>query len=203
MKIAVIGATGNAGSRIVTELLNRGHQVLGIARQPDKMQPRPGLTLTQGDVKDQASLAELLAGQEAAIHSVRFLDTSAQSAIGAAKKSGVGRFLVVGGAGSLEVAPGTALVDTPGFPPAYKPEASAGRDFLNALKSEHELDWTYLSPSVFFSPGERTGKFRLGKDQVLTGADGQSKISMEDYAIALADEIEHAQHRRQRFTVGY
>ncbi len=185
------------------ELLNRGHQVLGIARQPDKMQPRPGLTLTQGDVKDQANLAGLLAGQEAAVHSVRFLDTSAQSAIGAAKKSGVGRFLVVGGAGSLEIAPGAALIDQPNFPPVAKAEASAGRDFLNTLKADRELDWTYLSPSAFFSPGERTGKFRLGKDQLLTGADGQSKISMEDYAIALADEIENPQHRRQRFTVGY
>ena len=116
MKIAVIGATGNAGSRIVTELLNRGHQVLGIARHPDKMQPRPGLTLTQGDVKDEAGLAQLLAGQEAAIHSIRFLDTDVRSAVGAAKKAGVKRFLVVGGAGSLEVAPGSALVDTPNFP---------------------------------------------------------------------------------------
>jgi uncharacterized protein len=123
--------------------------------------------------------------------------------VGAAKKSGIKRFLVVGGAGSLEIAAGSALVDTPTFPPAYKPEASGGRDFLNALKAERELDWTFLSPSVIFSPGERTGKYRVGKDQVLTGADGQSKITMEDYAIALADEIEHPQHRRERFTVGY
>jgi uncharacterized protein len=202
MKIAVIGATGNAGSRIATELLSRGHQVLGIARHPDKMAPRPGLTLTQGDVKDEAGLAQLLTGQEVAIHSVRFLDTSAQSAIGAAKKSGV-RLLVVGGAGSLEIAPGAALIDQPNFPPVAKPEASAGRDFLNALKTERDLDWTYLSPSAFFSPGERTGKFRLGKNQLLTGADGQSKISMEDYAIALADEIEKPEHHRERFTVGY
>jgi putative NADH-flavin reductase len=203
MKIAVIGATGNAGSRIVTELLSRGHQILGIARHPETMKARPGLTLTQGDVKDEAGLGKLLAGQEAAIHSVRFLDTDAKSAIGAAKNAGVKRLLVVGGAGSLEVAPGSALVDTPSFPTAYKAEASGGRDFLNVLKTERELDWTYLSPSVFFSPGERTGKFRLGKDQVLTGADGQSKISMEDYAIALADEIENPQHHRERFTVGY
>ena len=203
MKIAIIGATGNAGSRIATELVNRGHQVTGIVRHPEKGQPGAGLTIQKGDVKDEAGLAKLLAGHDAAIHSIRFLDTNAQSAIGAAKKSGVKRFLVVGGAGSLEVAPGSALVDTPNFPPAYKPEASAGRDFLNTLKTEHELDWTFLSPSVLFSPGERTGKFRIGKDQVLTGADGQSKISMEDYAIAVADEIERPQHRRQRFTVGY
>jgi len=203
MKIAVVGATGNAGSRIITELLSRGHQILGIARHPDKMQPRPGLTLTQGDVRDEAGLAQLLTGQEVAIHSIRFLDTNPRSAIGAAKKAGVRRFLIVGGAGSLEIAPGQALIDQPDFPAAYKPEASAGRDFLNTLKTERDLDWTYLSPSAFFSPGERTGKFRLGKDQLLTGADGQSKISMEDYAIALADEIEKPQHRRERFTVGY
>jgi len=203
MKIAVIGATGNAGSRIVTELLNRGHQVTGISRHPDKLEPRSGLTLMQGDVKDQAWLGTLLAEHDAAIHSIRFLDTDARCAIGAAKTSGVKRLLVVGGAGSLEVAPGTALIDTPAFPPAYKPEASAGRDFLNTLKPEQDLDWTYLSPSVVFSPGERTGKFRLGKDQLLTAADGKSSISMEDFAIALADEIEHPQHSRQRFTVGY
>jgi hypothetical protein len=203
MKIAVIGATGNAGSRIITELLNRGHQVTGIARHPEKLQPHSGLTLVQGDVKDETTLAKLLAGHDAVIHSVRFLDTDARSAVGAVKKAGVPRLLVVGGAGSLEIAPGSALVDTPTFPPAYRPEASAGRDFLNTLKPERELNWTFLSPSVFFSPGERTGKFRLGKDQVLTGADGQSKISMEDYAIALADEIERPQHSRQRFTVGY
>jgi len=203
MKIAVIGATGNAGSRIVAELLNRGHQVTGIARHPEKLQPRAGLTLVHGDLKDETTLAKILAGHDAVIHSVRFLDTSVQSAVGATKKAGVPRLLVVGGAGSLEIAPGSALVDTPDFPPAYKPEASAGRDFLNALKPERELNWTFLSPSVFFGPGERTGKFRLGKDQLLTGADGQSKISMEDYAIALADEIERPQHSRQRFTVGY
>ncbi len=203
MKIAVIGATGNTGSRIVSELLNRGHQVTGISRHPEKLQPRTGLTLVKGDVKDEAGLAKLLAGQDIVIHTVRFLDTDLRSAVGAAKKAAVERFLVVGGAGSLEIAPGSVLVDTPTFPPAYKAEASAGRDFLNALKSEGELDWTFLSPSVFFGPGERTGKYRVGKDQVLTGADGQSKISMEDYAIAMADEIEHPQHSRQRFTVGY
>jgi hypothetical protein len=134
---------------------------------------------------------------------VRFLDTDVRSAVGGAKKAGVKRFLVVGGAGSLEIAPGSVLVDSPNFPPAYRAEASAGRDFLNMLKTERELDWTFLSPSAFFNPGERTGKFRVGKDQLLAGADGQSKISMEDYAVALADEIERPQHRRQRFTVGY
>lgn len=204
MKIAIIGATGNAGSRIAAELVNRGHQVTGIVRHPEKGQSGAGLTLQKGDVKDEAGLAKSLAGHDAAIHSVRFLDTDVRSAVAAVKKAGVKRFLVVGGAGSLESSPGSgALVDSPGFPPAVRPEAAAGRDFLTALKAESQLDWTFLSPSVFFSPGERTGKFRLGKDQLLTAADGKSSISMEDYAIALADEIEHPRHSRQRFTVGY
>jgi len=203
MKVAIIGATGNAGSRIASELVNRGHQVTGISRHPEKGQGGAGLTLQKGDVKDQDGLAKLLAGHDAVVHSVRFLDTDERSVVGATKNAGVRRLLVVGGAGSLEVAPGSALIDTPNFPAAYKPEASAGRDFLNALKPERELDWTYLSPSIIFSPGERTGTFRVGKDQVLTAADGKSSISMEDYAIALADEIERPQHSRQRFTVGY
>jgi len=203
MKVAIIGATGNAGSRIASELVNRGHQITGIVRHPEKGQGGAGLTFQKGDVKDQDGLAKLLAGHDAVVHSVRFLDTDVKSAVGATKNAGVKRLLVVGGASSLEVAPGIALIDTPNFPDAYKPEASAGRDFLNALKPERELDWTYLSPSIFFSPGERTGTFRVGKDEVLKAADGKSSISMEDYAIALADEIERPQHSRQRFTVGY
>lgn len=203
MKVAIIGATGNAGSRIASELVNRGHQVTGIVRHPEKGQGGAGLTLQKGDVKDQAGLARLLAGHDVVVHSVRFLDTDERSVVGAAKSAGVKRLLVVGGAGSLEVAPGSALIDTPNFPTVAKPEASAGREFLNALKPERELDWTYLSPSIFFSPGERTGSFRVGQDQLLTAADGKSSISMEDYAIAMADEIEHPQHSRQRFTVGY
>ena len=123
--------------------------------------------------------------------------------IGAVKKAGVKRLLVVGGAGSLEVSPGVQLVDTPDFPEAYKPEALAGRDFLNVLRGERELDWTFLSPSALFVPGERTGKFRLGTDRLLVDAKGESKISMEDYAIALVDELETPRHSRQRFTVGY
>jgi len=110
---------------------------------------------------------------------------------------------VVGGAGSLEVAPGVALIDTPQFPAAYKAEASAGRDFLNVLRGEQALDWTFLSPSALFEPGPRTGRFRLGTDSLLVDADGNSAISMEDYAIALVDELEQPNHSRQRFTVGY
>ena len=121
----------------------------------------------------------------------------------AAKQAGVPRLLVVGGAGSLEVAPGVALVDTPQFPAAYKAEALAGRAFLDTLRGEKALDWTFISPSALFEPGERTGSFRLGGDALLSDAAGQSRITMEDFAIALADEIETPAHPRQRFTVGY
>jgi putative NADH-flavin reductase len=101
------------------------------------------------------------------------------------------------------MSPGVQLVDTPDFPEAYKPEALAGRDFLNVLRNERELDWTFLSPSALFAPGERTGKFRLGTDRLLVDSNGESKISMEDYAIAFVDELETSRRSRQRFTVGY
>ena len=126
-----------------------------------------------------------------------------QAIIGAVKKAGVKRLLVVGGAGSLEVAPGRLLIDTPEFPAEYKPEALAGKEFLRVLRAEHDLDWTYLSPSAVFVPGPKTGTFRLGTDSLLTGADGKSWVSMEDFAIAMVDELEKPRHSRQRFTVGY
>jgi putative NADH-flavin reductase len=203
MKIAVIGASGNAGSRITAELAHRGHSVTAIARHPEKIAARANVTPTGGDVMDQAGLARLLAGHDAAISSVHFLASDPVRLIAAAKESKVGRYLVVGGAGSLEVAPGVRLVTTPGFPVAYKAEAEAGGAFLDLLRAEKELNWTFLSPSALFVAGERTGKFRLGIDQLLTAADGKSSISFEDFAVALADEIERPAHVRQRFTVGY
>jgi len=145
----------------------------------------------------------LLEGHDAAVLSVRFQGLDFEQVLRAVKASGVPRLLVVGGAASLEVAPGLAMLDTPDFPDFIKPEASPARDALNRLRQEQELDWTFLSPSVFFGPGERTGKFRLGTDQLLTADDGKSHISYEDYAIALLDEIERPHHRRARFTVGY
>jgi putative NADH-flavin reductase len=203
MKIAVIGASGNAGSRITTELARRGHSVTAIARHPEKIASGANVTPTRGDVMDQAGLARLLAGHDAAISSVHFLASDPAKLIAAAKESKVGRYLVVGGAGSLEVAPGVRLVTTPGFPVAYKAEAEKGAAFLDLLRGEKELNWTFLSPSALFTAGERTGKFRLGIDQLLTAADGKSSISFEDFAVALADEIERPVHIRQRFTVGY
>jgi putative NADH-flavin reductase len=203
MKIAVIGASGNAGSRITTELARRGHSVTAIARHPEKIAAQANVTPTRGDVMDQSGLARLLAGHDAAISSVHFLASDPAKLIAAAKESKVGRYLVVGGAGSLEVAPGVRLVTTPGFPVAYKAEAEKGAAFLDLLRAEKELNWTFLSPSALFTAGERTGKFRLGIDQLLTSADGKSSISFEDFAVALADEIERPAHIRQRFTVGY
>ena len=203
MKIAVIGASGNAGSRITAELARRGHSVTAIARHPEKIAAQANVTPTGGDVMDQAGLARLLAGHDAAISSVHFLASDPAKLIGAAKESKVGRYLVVGGAGSLEVAPGVRLVTTSGFPVAYKAEAEAGGAFLDLLRAEKELNWTFLSPSALFVAGQRTGKFRLGIDQLLTAADGKSSISFEDFAVALADEIERPAHIRQRFTVGY
>lgn len=203
MKIAVIGASGNAGSRIVAELARRGHAITAIARSPDRITSQPGVTATRGDVTDQDSLTRLLAGHDVAVSSVHFLDSDPVKLIAAATDSKVGRYLVVGGAGSLEVAPGVRLVTTPGFPVVYKAEAEKGAAFLDLLAREKQLNWTFLSPSALFVAGERTGKFRLGTDQLLTAADGKSWISFEDFAVALADEIERPAHIRKRFTVGY
>ena len=203
MKIAVIGASGNAGSRITTELTHRGHAVTAIARHPEKITRRANVAPARGDVMDRAGLARLLTGHDVAVSSVHFLDSDPVKLIGAARESKVGRYLVVGGAGSLEVAPGDRLVTTPGFPVAYKAEAEKGAAFLDLLRAERELNWTFLSPSALFVAGERTGKFRLGTDQLLTAADGKSSISFEDFAVALADEIERPAHVRRRFTVGY
>ncbi|WP_213770196.1 NAD(P)-dependent oxidoreductase [Bradyrhizobium sp. dw_78] len=203
MKIAVVGASGNAGSRIVTELAGRGHAVTAIARHPEKIVPQPNVVAKRGDAMDQGSLAQLLAGHDVAISSIHFLDSDPAKLIGAVRDSKVGRYLVVGGAGSLEVAPGVALVTIPDFPVAYKAEAEKGGAFLDLLRQQKELNWTFLSPSALFIAGQRTGKFRLGIDQLLTAADGKSWISFEDFAVALADEIEHPAHIRQRFTVGY
>ena len=202
MKIAVIGASGNAGSRIAAELARRGHAVTAIARNPDKIAELPNVTAKKGDADDRAALAKLLAGHDAAISSIHFLASDPEKLIGAAKDAHIGRYLVVGGAGSLEVAPGVKLIDTPQFPALYKAEAAAGSAFLDLLRTETALDWTFLSPSAMFVPGERSEKFRLGGDQLLSNDSGSS-ISFEDYAIAMVDEIEKPAHSRRRFTVGY
>jgi putative NADH-flavin reductase len=202
MKIALIGATGNAGSRILAELSRRGHHITAIARHPEKLPVLSGVTPLQADAGDVAGLAAAIKGHDAVVSSVHFTASDPHKLIAAVHQAGGPRYLVVGGAGSLEVAPGVKLIDTPQFPAIYRAEAAAGAVFLDLLRQEPVLDWTFLSPSAMFVPGERTGKFRLGRDQLLTNDKGSS-ISFEDYAIALADEIEKPAHSRQRFTVGY
>lgn len=203
MKVALLGASGMIGSRILAELAARGHQVTALARNTARIAALPGVTPKVVDAHDRAALAAAYAGHDAAISSVHYLASNADTLIGAAKDSGVARYLVVGGAGSLEVAPGVKLVDTPQFPAIYLGEARAGGAFLDKLKAEPALNWTFVSPSALIQPGERTGTFRLGTDQLLVDAAGNSAISAEDYAVALVDELEAAKHIRARFTVGY
>jgi len=201
-KVALIGASGNAGSRILKELSDRGHQVTAIARNPEKIAQLPGVTAVKGDAQDGAALAELLRGHDAVVSATRFTGTDFSIIADALGKAGVARYLVVGGAASLEVAPGQRLLDQPNFPDAYKEEATNGAATLDYLRGLDDLEWTFLSPSAMFVPGERTGSFRLGKDQLLSNENGSS-ISFEDYAIAMVDEIEAPKHIRRRFTVGY
>lgn len=200
--VALIGASGNAGSRILKELSDRGHRVTAIVRNPEKVAKLPGVTAVKADVFDKAGLAAALRGHDAVISAVHFTASDPQILIDAVRAAGVKRYLVVGGAGSLEVAPGKQLVDQPDFPEAYKAEATKGGVFLDLLKKVGDLDWTFLSPAAMFVPGARTGKFRLGKDQLLSNAQGSS-ISFEDFAVAMVDELEKPTHTRQRFTVGY
>jgi putative NADH-flavin reductase len=202
MKVGLIGASGQAGSRLLEELVRRGHTVTAIARHPEKIAAGSQVTAKKGDVYDGARLASLLGGHDAVISSVHFTASDPKILIEAVRAAGVKRYLVVGGAGSLEVAPGVKLIDTPQFPAAYKAEAAKGGEFLDLLRKEPDLDWTFLSPSAMFIAGERTGKFRLGKDQLLSHEKGSS-ISFEDYALALVDELEKPAHSRQRFTIGY
>jgi hypothetical protein len=188
---------------LLAELVARGHAVTAIARHPEKVTAQPGVTAKRGDVFDKAGLTSLLGGHDAAISAVRFAGSDPRTLIDAIKAAGVKRYLVVGGAGSLEVAPGRKLVDTPTFPEAYKPESLKGVAFLQTLREEKALDWTFVSPSALFVPGQRTGKFRLGDDRLLSDDKGNSTISYEDFAVAFVDELEKPAHSRRRFTVGY
>jgi putative NADH-flavin reductase len=203
MKIAIAGASGRAGSCISAELARRGHSVTGIARNPDKIAKLANVRAVAGDANDRAALAGLWAGHDAAVSALHFVGSDIETLIGAARDSGVPRYLVVGGAGSLEVAPGVRLVTVPEFPAAYKAEAEKGGVFLDRLRQERELTWTFLSPPALLDFGSRTGKFRLGTDQLLVDSAGKSWISFEDFAVAMADEIERPAHIRSRFTVGY
>ena len=213
MKIALIGATGFVGSAILQEALQRGHEVTAIVRNPEKVTPHPKLRPNKADVQKEDEVTRSVAGHDAVISAFNpgwsnpdiynQQVKGTRAIIDGVKKAGVKRLLFVGGAGSLEVKPGVQSVDLPEFPAEYKQGALATREALNLLRREPTLDWSFLSPSADLFPGQRTGKFRLGTDQLLADAQGKSRISVEDYAMAMIDEVEKPKHIRRRFTVGY
>ena len=212
MNIAVIGATGFVGAPVLAELLGRGHSVTVLARNPSKLKVQTGLTVLAADALDAAQVASAVAGHDAVISAynpgwsepqIHDLHLKASRAIvEGVKQAGLKRLLVVGGAGSLYVAPGLQLVDTPQFPAEYKQGALAARQALNELKTETALDWSFVSPPIGLAPGERTGKYRVGADDLLPGTGDQpAGISVADLAVAIVDEIETPRHAQRRFTV--
>ncbi|WP_420150114.1 NAD(P)-dependent oxidoreductase [Spirosoma sp.] len=214
MKLAIIGASGFVGSALLDEALRRGHDVTAIVRHPEKITTvDPKLTVKQGDALDADTVSELVAGHDAVISAFNagwtnpnlyqdFLEGCKAIEKGT-EHSGVKRLLVVGGAGSLEIAPGVQLVDTPQFPAEWKAGATSARDYLNVLRQNSTLDWTFLSPAIMLVPGERTATFRMGTEQPVFDEKGESKISVTDLAVAILNEIEQPQFIQKRFTVGY
>ena len=219
MKVALIGATGFVGAKILDEALSRGHQVTALVRKPEAAPKTAGVTAKAIDIHDVEALAAALKGHDVVISAfnpgrmtaggdeVTELHAAGHRAIIAAvKRSGVNRFLAVGGAASLKTAAGTEYLESPEFPKEYEPFKGGirgTRALYYMLKDDPELDWVFLAPSVFLLPGERTGGYRSGKDHVLYDANGRSHISLEDYAVAMIDEMERPAHHRERFTVGY
>lgn len=213
MKIALIGATGFVGSALLDELLRRGHAVTALARTPSKLAARAGLAVVQADVLDAGQVAKAVEGLDAVVSAYnpgwtvpdlhdQFLQ-GFDAVVAGVKRSGVKRLVTVGGAGSLFVAPGIQLVDTPEFPAEWKQGALAAREALNRIRTETALEWSFVSPAVFLEPGERKGGFRIGSDQVLMAGDKPASITVADLAVAIVDELETPRHVRQRFTVGY
>ena len=213
MKVAIIGATGFVGPKVVTEALNRGYEVTAFARQPVKLEiENEKLTKQSVDVFDTGILANLLVGHDAVISTFNAGWTNpnlyhdflkgCESIQAATKQAGIKRYITVGGAGSLYIN-GVQLVDGPHFPAEYKPGATAARDYLNELRKETDLDWTFVSPAINLHPGTRTATFRLGTEEPVFNAEGKSEISAEDLAVALLDELKKNQFIKQRFTLGY
>jgi putative NADH-flavin reductase len=205
MRILLIGASGMIGSRIAAEARDRGHTITGVTRS--------GAQGTEvADANDASAIAALAADHDAVVLTITApekdssngLIAAARAVLDGMRTAGVRRLVVVGGAGSLEVPPGVRLVDTPDFPEAWKTGALAQADLLDRLREEAgDLDWTYVSPAAEIGPGERTGMYRRGGDQLVTDAEGASRISAEDYAVALVDELEKAEAVGRRITFAY
>lgn len=202
MKVAVLGASGRAGSEITKELAARGHQVVAIARKPEAIPAADGVSAVQGDASDPAVLAGLIAGVDAVISALHF-DVSAETLLSALRQAGVGRLLVTGGAASLKLPSGERLIDGPDFPAEWKGAAMGGITFLDDLRAVTDIDWTFFSPAAFIFEGPRLGTYRGGKDDLVVDEAGESKISFADYAIAMVDELEAHKHPRARFTAAY
>lgn len=213
MKIAIVGATGRGGSRLVNEALSRGHDVTAVSRGAGDIEPRVNLTGVSCDIADTGALASVIAGHDAVILAWRpapgtpgvwdLIKDGFNSVLAALRQAGVKRLLVMGGAGTLEVAPGVKNVDRPEFPEAWRDGSRAGSQKLDILKGIADLEWSYLSPAHEIFEGQRTGTFRLGGDQLVTDGNGDSKISFEDYAVAMIDEMEEPKHIGKRFTLAY
>jgi uncharacterized protein len=207
MKIVLYGASGNAGTRILRELQSRGHDVTAAVRHPEKL---PANTRSiRDDLANVDQIARTIAGADAVVSAYAppqgdpdQVVAVTERQIAAVRKAGVPRLLVVGGAGSLEVAPGVTLLASGHVPEAWVPIATAHAKALDRLKAS-DINWTYFSPAAFFEAGKRTGKFRLGKTNLIADDKGNSRISFEDYAIALADELEKPAHERSQMSIGY
>ncbi|AYN02954.1 NAD(P)-dependent oxidoreductase [Flavobacterium sp. 140616W15] len=213
MKIAIIGATGFVGSTILNELANRNHEITAIARNP---KDSANVNWVKADILNTTELASILKGNDVVISAYNAGWTNpnlyddfiagSKSIQEAVKQSGVKRFITIGGAGSLFVAPNLQAVDTPDFPKEYYAGASAARDYLNILKEEKDLDWAFFSPAFEMHPGittGRTGKYRLGLDNPIFDENQRSILSVEDLAVVIADEAETPKHHQVRFTAAY
>lgn len=209
MNVVLVGATGKSGSRLLQELVSRGHKVTAATRPGSAPAATVAHAVQSVDLADSAQISRVIAGADAVIHAYAPPADDTEQLIGvtrrlvdAVRHAGVPRLLMVGGAGGLEVAPGVSLIDSGHLPAAWLPIATSHVKALAVLRAS-DIDWTYLAPAAYFEPGVRTGHFRLGTDQLVTDPTGKSWISMEDYAIALVDELEQGRHRKQRFSVGY